>query len=155
MYPKQYLYRRIVRAKLFIDANYANALDLDNIADEACFSKFHFTRLFKEIYGKTPHQYLTAVRIERSRQLLSSGASVKESCFAVGFDSVGSFTSLFKRRVGLTPAAFQERRRSILSEIASTPLVHIPNCFAEKKGWSQNSNFREIEIVDPRTSLPE
>jgi AraC-like DNA-binding protein len=106
MYPKQYLYRRIVRAKLFIDDNFASEIDLANIADEACFSKFHFTRLFKSIYGKSPHQYLTGVHVEHARELLSAGASVKEACFAVGFDSVGSFTSLFKRRVGLTPAAY-------------------------------------------------
>jgi AraC-like DNA-binding protein len=110
VYPKQYLYSRVVRAKLFIDANFASENDLDNIADEACFSKFHFTRLFREIYGKTPHQYLTSVRVERARELLSDGASVKETCFAAGFNSVGSFTSLFKRRTGLTPAAFQARR---------------------------------------------
>ena len=48
-YPKQYLYRQIIRAKLYIDANYARAIDLDNIADEACFSKFHFARLFRNI----------------------------------------------------------------------------------------------------------
>ncbi|MFN2440773.1 MAG: helix-turn-helix transcriptional regulator, partial [Chitinophagaceae bacterium] len=53
-YPKIYLYRRIVRAKLFIDDNYSENIDLDNIADEACFSKFHFARQFKKIYSKTP-----------------------------------------------------------------------------------------------------
>ena len=148
-YPKQYLYRQIVRAKLFIDANYSSAIDLGNIADEACFSKFHFARLFRNIYGKTPHQYLTEIRIQRSRHLLEQGASVKQACFAVGFDSVTSFTALFKRRIGLTPAAFQRERSLRKSEIAQIPLKHIPNCFAEKKGWTQNSNFREIETIDP------
>ena len=148
-YPRQYLYRQIVRAKLFIDANYSSAIDLGNIADEACFSKFHFARLFRNIYGKTPHQYLTEIRIQRSRHLLEQGASVKQACFAVGFDSVTSFTALFKRRIGLTPAAFQRERALRKSEIAQIPLKHIPNCFAEKKGWTQNSNFREIETIDP------
>jgi AraC-like DNA-binding protein len=147
-YPKQYLYRQIVRAKLYIDANYSSAIDLDNIADEACFSKFHFARLFRNIYGKTPHQYLTEIRIQRSRGLLEQGASVKHACFAVGFDSVTSFTALFKRRIGLTPAAFQRERVLRKSEIAQIPLKHIPNCFAEKKGWTQNSNFREVETID-------
>jgi len=149
-YPRQYLYRQIVRAKLFIDANYSSAIDLGNIADEACFSKFHFARLFRNIYGKTPHQYLTEIRIQRSRHLLEQGASVKQACFAVGFDSVTSFTGLFKRRIGITPAAYQSERLSRNSEIARIPLKHIPNCFAEKKGWTQNSNFREIETIDPQ-----
>ena len=147
-YPKQYLYRQIVRAKLFIEGNYSSAIDLDKIADEACFSKYHFCRLFKEIYDKTPHQYLTSVRVDRAVQLLDQGASVKEACFAVGFDSIGSFTGLFKRRVGITPAAFQQRRSQRNDEISQVPLKHIPNCFAEKKGWTKDSNFREIETVD-------
>jgi AraC-like DNA-binding protein len=148
-YPKQYLYRQIIRAKLYIAANYARAIDLDNIADEACFSKFHFARLFRNIYGKTPHQYLTLIRIERAKDLLEGGASVKEACFGVGFDSITSFTGLFKRRIGLTPAAFQRERKRLKDEIARIPLKHIPNCFAEKKGWTKNSNFREIKTVDP------
>ena len=70
-YPKIYLYKRIVQAKLFIDNNYAEDIDLDNIADEAYFSKFHFIRLFKNIYGSTPHHYLRQVRIEHAKQLLA------------------------------------------------------------------------------------
>ena len=58
--PKIYLYRRIVQAKLFIDSKTTrSALMPAEIADEACYSKFHFIRTFKSIYGKTPHQYLT------------------------------------------------------------------------------------------------
>ena len=147
-YPKQYLYRQIVRAKLFIDENFASAIDLDNIADEACFSKFHFCRLFRKIYGQTPHQYLTAVRIDKAVSLLESGSSVKEACLAVGFDSISSFTGLFKRRIGMSPAEFQRNRHKVFEEISRIPLKHIPNCFAEKKGWTKNSNFREIETID-------
>lgn len=62
-YPKVYLYKRIVQAKLFIDQHYAKPIDVSNISDEASFSKFHFLMRFKKIYGKTPHQYLTRVRI--------------------------------------------------------------------------------------------
>ena len=147
-YPRQYLYHQIVRAKLYIDERFASHIDLNNIADEACFSKFHFSRLFKEIYGRTPHQHLIAMRINKAAVLLENGASVKEACFAVGFDSVTSFTGLFKRRMGMTPAAFQRDRFRVKEEISQVPLKHIPNCFAEKKGWTKNSNFREIESID-------
>ena len=147
-YPRQYLYRQMVRAKLYIDERFASHIDLNNIADEACFSKFHFSRLFKEIYGRTPHQHLIAMRINKAAVLLENGASVKEACFAVGFDSVTSFTGLFKRRMGMTPAAFQRERFRVKEEISQVPLKHIPNCFAEKKGWTKNSNFREIESID-------
>ena len=136
-YPKQYLYRQIVRAKLFIDANFAEPIDLNTIADAACFSKFHFVRTFREIYGKTPHQYLTWVRVERAKELLAAGEPVMRVCFAVGFDSVSSFTGLFKRRAGLTPAAFQTRELQKRSELRAMPLKHIPDCFASKSGWKE------------------
>lgn len=136
-YPKQYLYRQIVRAKLFIDSNFAEPIDLKAIADEARFSKFHFVRTFREIYGKTPHQYLTWVRVERAKELLGAGEAVTKVCFSVGFDSVSSFTGLFKRRVGETPAVFQKRELRKRSELATVPLKHIPDCFASKSGWKE------------------
>ena len=143
LYPKVYLYRRIVKAKLFIDSNYAENIDLDNIADEAFFSKFHFTRLFKKTYNKTPHQYLTFVRTERSKLLLQEDMLVAEVCYAVGFDSISSFTGLFKRLTGQTPSAYQQVHQKIKEEIKTEPLKHIPNCFAEMKGWTKKSNFQE------------
>ena len=141
-YPKQYLYRQVVRAKLYIDQNFASDIDLGNIAAEACFSKFHFSRLFRTIYGRTPHQYLTLVRVYNATKLLDQGATVKAACFAVGFDSVSSFTGLFRRWTGLTPAPYRRDRQERRSEIVNVPLKHIPNCFAEKKGWAKNSNIQ-------------
>ena len=127
--PKLDHYRRIVQAKLFIDSHYAERIDAREIADEACYSKFHFIRTFKSIYGWTPHQYLTHVRIERAKELLEQELSVTEACFAVGFDSLGSFTSLFKRRAGVTPSEYQRRQLERKDEISKEPLRFIPGCF--------------------------
>ena len=136
LYPKVYLYKRIVQAKLFIDNNYAGKIDLENISDKAYFSKFHFIRLFKEIYGKTPHQYLTFVRIEKAIQLLRVNKPVTEVCYAVGFETVSSFGSLFKRTVGVTPSAFQEEQQQIKLQILHTPLKFVPGCFVHQHGWN-------------------
>lgn len=136
-YPKVYLYQRIVQAKLFIDNNYADKIDLDNISDEAYFSKFHFIRLFKKIYGKTPHQYLTFVRIEKATQLLRTDKPVSEVCYAVGFESLSSFGSLFKRIVGVTPSAFLEEQQLMKIQILKTPLKFVPGCFVSQNGWDE------------------
>lgn len=144
-YPKVYLYRRIVQAKLFIDNNYSENIDLDNIADEAFFSKFHFIRQFKKIYGKTPHQHLKTVRIENAMQLLRTNMPVSEACYAVGFESLGSFSVLFKRVVGISPSAYLLQQQQIKAQILRAPLDFIPGCFAEKEGWKEKGNFEEIK----------
>jgi AraC-like DNA-binding protein len=134
-YPRMYLYRRLVQAKLFIDTHYAEPIDLDAIADEAYFSKFHFIKQFKNIYRKTPHQYLMVVRIEKAMELLNKGTPVSEVCYAVGFESLPSFSGLFKRVAGLTPSAYLARQQKIKVQIAEAPLTYIPGCHAEKNGW--------------------
>jgi AraC-like DNA-binding protein len=141
--PKTYLYKRIVQAKLFIDTYYGQKIDLDNIADEAYFSKYHFIRLFKNIYGYTPHQYLIRVRMENAQELLRTGKNVTEVCYEVGFDSPSSFTGLFRRVVKLSPSEFQREYFRRQEQIKESPLQFIPNCFAENKGWIKNSNFQE------------
>jgi AraC-like DNA-binding protein len=132
-----YLYKRLVQAKLFIDRNFADKIELNNIAGEACFSKFHFIRLFKNVYGKTPHHYLTQVRIEHAKTLLTENISIAEVGSSVGFESMTSFTGLFKRVVGLTPSLYQQRQLRRKTEIAAAPLQFIPNCFAQTHGWSK------------------
>ena len=143
-YPKIYLYKRIVQAKLFMDEHYGENIDLNNISDEAYFSKFHFIRLFKSIYGKTPHQYLTSVRIDKAMLLLQKGTTITDACFAVGFDSLSSFTGLFRRYTSLSPSAYRQQYLMRQEQIKSNPLQFIPNCFAEQKGWIQKSNFEEV-----------
>ncbi len=133
-YPQQYLYKRVVQAKLFIDAHFNDDIDLDNIADEACFSKFHFIRLFKKIYAKTPGRYLTTVRIEKSKLLLQKGFSVSETCFSIGFESISSFTGLFKRYTTILPSEYGRQFKLRQERIKAVPLHFIPACFAVRKG---------------------
>ncbi len=145
-YEKRYLYKRVVQAKLFIDQHYAEHIDLNNIADQASFSKFHFIRLFKTIYGKTPHHYLTQVRIDQAQLLLMKAVSISEVCFAVGFGSVTSFTGLFKKVVGVAPSTFQLHQKKRHEAMQVHPLRFVPNCFSEMHGWSKNSNSQEMAL---------
>jgi AraC-like DNA-binding protein len=143
-YPKFYLYRRIVQAKLYMDSHFSEKIELNNIAGEAYFSKFHFIRLFRKAFAKTPHQYLISVRLEKARLLLAKGMQVSDVCLAVGFESVGTFTTLFKRIEKITPLVYQKRQMNRKAEIGKAPLKFIPYCFAEQKGWIKKSNFEEV-----------
>jgi AraC-like DNA-binding protein len=143
-YPKVYLYKCIVQAKLFIDLHFSENIDLENIADEACFSKFHFIRLFKNIYGKTPHQYLIKVRVDKAKLFLQQGISVTETCYRVGFDSATSFTGLFRQYTKQSPSIYQQNYFARQAKMNASPLAFVPACFAHQKGWLEKSNFEEV-----------
>jgi AraC-like DNA-binding protein len=82
------------RARDLIDRDYADPLDLDALAREAGYSKYHFARAFAAAYGEVPRAYLTRRRIERAKELLrAANLSVTEVCLAVGFESLGSFSA--------------------------------------------------------------
>lgn len=106
----------LAQAKSFIELNYDKKITISCMASEASLSKFHFIRLFKKMYLKTPYQYLMQVRIEKSLKLLKEGMTVGDVCFNVGFVEVSSFTHLFKRFVELSPSMYKKlifKERSI------------------------------------------
>jgi AraC-like DNA-binding protein len=132
---KFYLYQQIVQAKLFIDNNFANNITIEEIAQKSFFSKFHFIRLFKTVYGITPHQYLISVRIEKAKLLLQTEISIAEVCHAVGFDSISSFSGLFKQVVAITPSLYKKQQAERNNTMQSKPLTFVPHCFAMQCGW--------------------
>ena len=109
---REELYRRRYQAREYAAALLHRPLTLDELARVACLSPNHFLRTFKAAFHQTPHQYLTARRLEQaSRLLLHTDLSVTEICLAVGFESLGSFSWLFRRQVGLSPEAFRRQKR--------------------------------------------
>ena len=111
------------RARDHIDRHYTEPLDLAALAAVAAFSPFYFQRLFKATYGRTPAAYLCERRMERAQDLLrATGLTVTEVCHAVGFSSLGSFSSRFRELVGETPSEFQRRYA-----VAGAP--RIPGCY--------------------------
>jgi AraC-like DNA-binding protein len=111
------------RARDLIDRDYAEPLDLDAMAREAGYSRFHFARGFAEAYGETPRAYLTRRRIERAKALLrSANLSVTEICVLVGFSSLGSFSARFRELVGRSPSDYRD------AAVATTGVPPIPGC---------------------------
>ena len=124
-FPAPEVLERLNRARNFIDLCYDLPLDLDEISSHACFSRYHFLRLFRQAFHVTPHQYLVERRIERAKELLTSDdLRVTDVCFEVGFQSLGSFSSLFRKSVGHAPIAYREKSRE-----TQAAKRRIPGCF--------------------------
>jgi AraC family transcriptional regulator len=107
---REELYRRLQRARALADESVA-PLGVAELAGAACLSLHHFHRLFTRTFGATPHQYAVRKRLERAAaQLRVRDDSVLETALALGFESLGSFTSLFRRHYGLPPAAWRKKQ---------------------------------------------
>jgi AraC-like DNA-binding protein len=119
------------RARDHADRSYAGPVTLEEMAAVACLSKYHFLRLFRATYGMTPMEYVSKRRIERAQDLLrATNLTVTEVCFAVGFSSLGSFSSRFRSVVGETPSEFQRRY--------AEGAPHIPGCFIFMWGLAES-----------------
>lgn len=103
---------RVDRAKALIRADYAEPLPLSRLAKEVGMSLYHFARVFQELEGQPPHRYLRDVRLAAAEARLRQGASVTETCFAVGFGSLSHFTTSYRTRFGRRPSDLVERARS-------------------------------------------
>jgi AraC family transcriptional regulator len=106
------LYRRLHHARDFLESCFAEPLTVASVARVACMSPYHFQRMFKEAWGVTPMAYLQARRLAVARRLLAeTSAEVTQVALAVGFESPGSFSALFRRRAGVTPTEYRRRAR--------------------------------------------
>jgi len=95
---------RLSRARDLLRDGEAHALSIDEIARRAAVSPYHFIRQFRALFGETPHQFRTRVRLEHAKQLLAADTPVTDVCMQLGYSSLGSFSMLFAQRCGW-PAA--------------------------------------------------
>jgi AraC-like DNA-binding protein len=130
--------RHLLRAKDLADARYVEPLDVDDMARAAGLSRAHFSREFRRAFGESPHAYLLTRRLERAAALLrSTDRSVTDICFAVGLQSVGSFTTSFTRTYGMAPTAYRA------AFPPATRLALVPSCVVRVFGRPQRRTFRE------------
>jgi transcriptional regulator GlxA family with amidase domain len=130
--------RHLLRAKDLADARYAEPLTVDDLARAAGLSRFHFSREFRRAFGESPHAYLLTRRLERAAALLrNTDRSVVEVCFAVGMQSVGSFTSSFTRTFGASPTAYRAKFPP------ASDFALVPACVVRAHGRPQRRTFRE------------
>jgi AraC-like DNA-binding protein len=122
------------RARDHLDRHFVDGADLDALAKLAGMSKYHFLRKFAKVYGRTPAAYLSERRIERAQDLLhASNLTITEVCFAVGYSSLGSFSTRFSEITGETPSAFQRH-------YAELGVHGIPGCYVFMAGLVERRN---------------
>lgn len=145
---------RLCVARDRLRAREESRLSVRQIARGAGIAEHHFIRLFHAVFGETPHRYRSLAQIEEAKRLLIlSDQTVTEVCMAVGFSSLGSFSALFRRRVGLSPSVFQRRYRALPHPPQQLPKVLIPGCFClmgglpAEKAISEKRGKRRKAIV--------
>jgi AraC-like DNA-binding protein len=141
--------RHLLRAKDLADARYFEALGVDDLARAAGLSRAHFSREFRRAFGESPHAYLLTRRLERAAALLrATDHSVAEICFAVGLQSVGSFTTSFTRTYGMTPTAY----RAVFPPAAS--YARIPTCVMRAYWRPRTQHVSRRQASEPRLASP-
>lgn len=112
IYSNEQQINAVIDIRNYIENYYDTDLNLEVLSKTQFISKYHLLRVFKKYYGQTPRQYLIDKRIEKSKEYLAKGASVTETCFAIGFESLGSFSTLFKSKTGKSPSEYQKEQLS-------------------------------------------
>lgn len=116
-------HKQLRLARLLLDQSYDTPITVEDLSREVALSPYYLIRAFRHAYKQTPHQYLVGVRIARAKELLrNSDLSITEICMAVGFESLGSFSALFRKVAGISPSAYR-----VSSHPTSTP-NYIPFC---------------------------
>jgi AraC-like DNA-binding protein len=136
--------RHLLRAKDLADARYADAIDVDAMAQAAGLSRAHFSREFRRTFGVSPHAYLLTRRLEQAASLLRmTDRAVVDICLSVGLQSLGSFTTSFKRAYGVSPTQYRAAY--------PPPAAHavVPSCVVRVYGRPQHRTFREDSPARP------
>lgn len=116
-------HKQVRLARLVLDRRYTDPITIEDLGREVALSPYYLIRAFRRVYKQTPHQYLVERRIAHAKELLrNSDLNITEICAAVGFESLGSFSTLFRKVTGLSPSAYRDSSQPTL------PAPYIPLC---------------------------
>jgi AraC-like DNA-binding protein len=142
--------RRLRRARDQMDREYAQPLDVAELARTALMSPAHFSRRFREAYSETPYSYLMTRRIERAKALLRRGdLSVTHACFAVSWTSLGSFSARFTELVGESPSRYRARDHDELRVVSPCQMMLLTRPRKNGSIPATVSSFEEASVGAP------
>lgn len=126
-------YKKVCLGRDYLNKHYASDFDLGEVAKYSCMSKFHFCRIFSEVFGESPYQYISRMRIEQAKKLLvTSKLSINDICERVGYTSIGSFSVLFRKKTGMSPTQYRAKLQALTKDPLTYPMHAIPSCYAQR-----------------------
>jgi AraC-like DNA-binding protein len=129
-------HKQIRLARLLLDRRYDTPITIEDLSREVALSPYYLIRAFRRVYRQTPHQYLVGQRIARAKELLrNSDLSITEICAVIGFESLGSFSTLFRKAAGISPSAYRA------STQPTSTRMYIPLCVCMLHGIEDQSDF--------------
>lgn len=128
---KHFQYKKVCLGRDFLTEHFSDSFNLAEAAKYSCMSQYHFSRVFMKAFGESPYKYIARLRIEKAKNMLITGnTSVSEICEEIGYSSIGSFSLLFRRNVGMSPTQYRRRLWSLSSDPLRYPMQSIPLCYA-------------------------
>jgi len=110
---KNHIHHQIKKAMEYIEENYSKDISLDEISEKLNISSYYFSKLFKENQGEGFVEYLTRIRIEKAKEMLTNPEkSIKEVGIACGYSDPNYFSRIFKKSTGITPSEYKEKMES-------------------------------------------
>jgi AraC-like DNA-binding protein len=133
--------RLLRQVKDRIDRDYAEPLNVEALAHGVHMSAGHLSREFKKAYGESPYSYLMTRRIERAMRLLRVGElSVTDVCFAVGCQSLGTFSTRFTELVGVPPSVYKQQAADEASGIPSCVVKQVTRPVRNREARSPSAS---------------
>lgn len=108
--PEQFV--QVRQSKAFMEKYYSDRIVLNDLAKAALMSRFHYIRIFQRMYGLTPRMFLRDLRVKKAKDLIRKGSSITQVCFEVGYESLPTFSTVFKKCTGYTPREYRHIHNS-------------------------------------------